>query len=221
VQAYPSKFFFVNSNIKTPALRSLNDHSHKAVITVNPDLIVRENEIMKLYSLDRERVAFVRVKYIPDSRPIVDLIQELSEAQYPVVITVQRFNSKAMLLKYARLEDYEFSCSRYRLHGEALTKVHALTDSMKNVHICDRKGLGCSGCGLCAQLTIGQDLDIKSLNMSSSGLCRYSCPDCYSKAMQKFSVGCGHNPIAFDKMYHNRKQKGITKHILIVKANYM
>jgi hypothetical protein len=35
--------------------------------------------------------------------------------------------------------------------------------------------------------------------------------------MQKFVVGCGNNPIAFDKIQKNQKQKGTTKHILAVK----
>jgi hypothetical protein len=218
VQANPTRFFFVNSNIKTPALRSLNDHPYKAVITVNPDLIARENEIVKLYSLDQKRVAFVRVKYIPDSQPIVDLIQELSEAQYPVVITIQRFNSKAMLTKYARLENYHFDNTRGRLCGEALTKIQTIADTTPGVAICDRQGLGCQGCGLCSTLTVGQKLPLSSLNMSSSGLCGYNCPDCYAKTMQNFLRKIGQRVIKYDVIKQNEKQAGRTEHIKRAKA---
>ena len=218
VQAHPSKFFFVNCNVKTPLLRTLNDHPYKAVITINPDLIVRETEIMKFYSLDRERVAFVRVKYIPDSQPIVELIQELSEAQYAVVVTLQRFNSKAMLTKYARLENYHFDNTRGRLHGEALSKIQALVDATPGVAICDRQGLGCQGCGLCSKLTVGQDLSLVSLNMSSSGLCGFNCPDCYAKAMQNFLRKIGQCTIKYDVIKQNEKQAGRTEHIKKARA---
>lgn len=213
VLANPTKFFFVNCNVKTPNLRALNDHPYKAVITVNPDLIVRENEIMKLYSLDQDRVAFVRVKYIPDSQPILDLIAELSDAQYQVVLTLQRFNSKAMLTKYARLQDYKFTNTRGRLTGQALSKILTIADQIPNVSVCDRRGLGCQGCGLCSKLTTGQDLPLASLNMSTSGLCRFNCPDCYAKTMQHFLRGIGQPVVRYDLIKKNKKQAGDTQHI--------
>jgi hypothetical protein len=217
--ANPSRYFFVNCNIKTPKLLALNKHSYKVVITINPELTVHESLIERLYEeVDPQLVAFVRVKYLPNTQPIVDLIHELNDAGYQVVITMQRFNGKASLLKYTALEHYEFSCSRYRLHGEALKNVHALADSLKNVHICDRKGLGCSGCGLCAKLTVGHDAVIKSLNMTTSGMCPYSCPDCYAKTMQHFVVSMGHDPISYDVIKQNDKQKGRSEHIKKAKA---
>jgi len=214
----PTKFFFVNSNIKTPRLLTLNNHPHKAVVTLNPDLVVRESEVQKFYALNKERVAFVRVKYIPDSQPIVELIQELSKARYQTVITLQRFNSKRTLTQYASLKDYQFEHTRGRLTGEALSKVQALADSTPRVHICDRQGLGCQGCGLCAKLTVGQDLPLSSLNMSSSGLCRYNCPDCYAKAMQNFLRKIGHSVIKYDVIKQNEKQAGRTEHIKKARA---
>ena len=216
--AHPDKYFFVNCNIKTPLLRTINDHPYKAVITLNPDLIVRENEIIKFYSLDRERIGFVRVKYIPDSQPIVDLIQELSEAQYKVVITVQRFNSKAVLTKYARLEDYSFTCSRGRLVDEALAKVHTIADTTPGVAICDRQSLGCQGCGLCSKLTIGEDLTIRKLDLSTSGECPYHCPDCYAQyAIKTLVRGMGNEP-TYDVIKKNAKQSGRTEHIRHARA---
>lgn len=218
VQANPSKYFFVNSNIKTPRLLTLNNHPYKVVVTLNPDLIVRESEVLKLYDLDKERVAFVRVKYIPGSQPIVDLIQELSEARYQTVITLQRFNSKRTLLQYASLKDYQFEHTRGRLHGEALSKIQTLADTTPRVNICDRQGLGCQGCGLCSKLTTGQDLPLSSLNMSTSGLCGYNCPDCYAKTMQDFLRKIGHTVIKYDMIKQNEKQAGRTEHIKRARA---
>jgi hypothetical protein len=213
VAANPTRYFFVNCNIKTPKLLALNKHSYKAVITANPDLTVRENEILRLYDLDREVVAFVRVKYIPDSQPIIDLIQELSEAQYKVVITNQRFNGKKNLEKYSSKEHYKFDCNRYRLHGKSLEAVLTLADDTPGVYICDRTGLGCGGCGLCSTLTLGENLKLSSLNLSTSGVCAYDCPDCYAKQMQHFLVCMRQAPILYDVIKQNNKQAGRTTHI--------
>jgi len=70
----------------------------------------------------------------------------------------------------------------------------------------------------CAKLTTGSaDVVLASLNLSTSGLCRYSCPSCYAKTMQRFLVACEKNPIAYDVIKKNRKQSGKTKHILRAK----
>jgi hypothetical protein len=70
----------------------------------------------------------------------------------------------------------------------------------------------------CASLTCGSaDVDIASLNLSSSGVCKFNCPSCYAKTMQRFLVACENNPIAYDVIKKNRKQSGKTKHILRAK----
>jgi hypothetical protein len=217
--AYPDRFFFVNCNVNTPDLLALNDHQYKSVITANPNLTVSEKELTRLYKVSKERVAFVRVKYLPDNAPIVNLIRELSEEGYDVVITNQRFNGKQSLLKYTSLEHYQFSCSRYRLQGEALSKMLTLADSLPNVHVCDRQGLGCSACGKCASLTLGKDIRLTSLNLSSSGLCKHSCPDCYAKTMQKFLERVGAPLVRYDKIIRNSKQSGRTAHIQHAKTH--
>jgi len=209
----PSRYFFVYSNIKTPKLLTLNQHSHKAVITLNPDLTVQEHLVKRLYEIEPGLVAYVRVKYLPDQTPIIELIDELSEQGYPTVITLQRFNGKRTLYKYTTKEHYRFSCSRYRLHGEALRKCLTIADTTPHTYVCDRKGLGCAGCGLCSKLVVGRELPIKSLNLSSSGICKYSCPDCYAKTMQRFLSRIGMPLIRYDKVMRNSKQSGRTQHI--------
>lgn len=208
---YPERFFYVNCNVKTPRLISINQHDYKAVITLNPDLIVREDELCRFYEIDPAKVAFVRVKYLPDNSSIVDLITELHSNEYSVVVTPQRFNSKASLYHYANPDCYHLECTRYRLHGEALSKLHALVDSYNpaTVYICDRLNLGCSACQQCSTLTTGQKLRIASLDLSSSGVCPYSCPDCYAKAIQ-----VRYKRIKFDAIKRNDKQTGQTVHIL-------
>ena len=86
-----------------------------------------------------------------------------------------------------------------------------------NAHICDRKGLGCQGCNLCSTLITKAEYPIYTLNLSSSGLCRYTCCDCYAKIMQSLLKKWGYLPICFDRIQKNSKQKGITKHILYAK----
>jgi hypothetical protein len=209
-EKYPDKFFFVNCNVRTPRLITLNNHKHKVVVTVNPDLVVSEEHLCRFYEIHPELVAFARVKYLPENPSITGLITELHKDNYNVVITPQRFQRKNTLLHYTDPKHYEYDCSRFRLNGEALSKLYALVDAYDppTVYICDRRGLGCSACELCSLLTTGQKLQIASLDLSTSGQCPYSCPDCYAKALQ---VRIKH--IKFDAIKRNDKQTGQTVHI--------
>jgi len=214
----PHKYFFINSNIRTPSLLNINNHPYKVVLTANPDLKVDWKLIERLYELDPEKIAFTRVKWLPRNEEIKNLALELSMAGYPVVITMQRFNGRASLRKYTELEYYKWSHNRFRLHGVDLKALEKLVDDNARMYICDRKGLGCGGCGLCAKLSLGStDVRISSLNLSSSGICKYNCPDCYAKTMSHFAVSCGHTPVKFDSIKQNSKQAGKTKHIIDTK----
>lgn len=213
-----TKDFFINSNINTPNLTSINEHTYKSVITLNPNLIVTTESLQKLSSINKDSIAFVRIKYLPDAPEIINLIHEVIKMGIPIVITIQRFNSKASLEKYSKLEYFKHSCSRYRLAGPELDKITNLVSDLQaanhSIHICDQAGTGCQGCGLCSRLTTGKpDSRISSLNLSSSGLCPYNCPDCYAKTMQKFCTAMGNKPIEFDVIKRNSKQAGTTKHI--------
>lgn len=214
----PHRFFFVNSNIRTPHLPAINDHPYRAVITANPDLVVDQTLVKRLEGLDPVRVGFIRVKWLPGKPDIQGLTDELLEKRYPVVITTQRFNGKKKLLQYTELRHYQHLDSRYRLHGEALREVTQYVDQQHKkglrAYLCDRKGLGCQGCGLCAMLTQGDKKNkLLSLNLSTSGICPYNCVDCYAKTMQNFLVKCGKIPIQFDVIKANKKQSGQTGHI--------
>lgn len=212
-EKYPDRSFFVNCNINTPKLRALNDHPYKAVITLNPDF--QETalwNLVKLIPVDLKKIAFVRVKYVPDIPYIEPLIERLASCNIPVVITPQRFNSRKTVTPFG-IHHYEFSHSRYRLTEDAKEFVEKLAKSQNNVYICDQKGLGCKGCGLCAKLTVGKTVPIYSLNLSTSGICPYNCLDCYSKTMQRFTTACGYRPIRYDVVKKNNKQKGTTRHI--------
>lgn len=226
-QANPNDTFFVNCNINTPKLQTIRHHPYKAVVTTNPGLVLKPiaadvhiaiDKVLAKLDPIKDHLAFVRVKYIPNNEYINHLLVSLLGEGYKVVVTLQRFISKATLLKYSGLECYEHSCSRYRLAGIELQKILEFVTSLRettgaSVWICDQSGKGCQSCGLCSRLTTGQDLPIYSLNLSTSGVCGYNCPDCYAKAMQKFTTGCGHRPMEYDKIRQNDKQAGRTKHI--------
>lgn len=215
VAEYPDKVFFVNSNVRIPRLKAVLDHPYKIVITLNPDLNINGRLIEKGLSVAR-KVAFYRIKWLPKRPDIEELIKRVSKTA-PVVITAQRFNSKETLQKYTEVRHYKHECSRYRLHGDSWKALLDFTDRMQKagnpVYICDRKGLGCLGCGLCATLNGHKGARIESLNLSTSGICPYNCPDCYAKAMQRFLVAAGKAPIKYDTIKRNKKQSGQTKHI--------
>ena len=211
----PEKQFFVNSNARTPRLKALLDHPYRAVITLNPDLAVNMKVVDRALAV-APSVAFYRVKWLADNYPIASLT-ELAASAGPVIITSQRFNSRRCMELHTESKHYKFECSRFRLHGESLKILEDYVDSHKaaglDMYICDRKGLGCQGCGLCATLNGVEGVPIESLNLSTSGVCPYSCPDCYAKQLQKFLVGCGNAPMKYDVIKRNKKQSGQTKHI--------
>lgn len=226
VEVNPDKVFFVNCNIKTPKLNTVNAHNHKVVVTANPNLVITQSEIPTIISrLEgiKDRVAFVRVKYLPDNQVILNLLGEILTRGFKVVMTLQRFNGKKTLTKYTSLEYYTFSCSRYRLSGQALDQFNSfikdLQDQGSPVWICDQSGTGCQGCGLCSKLTTGENFTVTSLNLSTSGVCPYACPDCYAKTMQEFAKKLGHKLITYDTIRQNDKQAGRTAHIKEAKAS--
>lgn len=214
-QASPKSLFFVNSNIKTRNIRKINDHPFKAVITLNPDIIIDPKLVDKLYDIASDKIAFVRIKYIPNHPEILELIRDVSKT-LNVVITLQRFNGLANLEKFVpdhRLH-YKWSSNRFRLYGDSLKEIESYADRLPRTYICDRAGLGCGGCGLCSKLTAGKILPIFTLNLSSSGLCPYHCVDCYAKTMQHFRECINMPVIRYDHIHMNHKQSGTTKHIL-------
>lgn len=214
----PDCYFFVNSNIKTPNLLKINDHPYKAVITLNPDILINEKQVEKLYRITCDNVSFVRIKYIPNHPEIVDLINSVRKS-FNVVITLQRFNGKKTISQYVPdfRDHYKWSHNRFRLSGDSLKEAERLVE--KNVFICDQKGLGCGGCGLCSTLTTGMKLSIYTLNLSTSGICPYSCVDCYAKTMQHFLKKLNKTMIHFNWIHMNKKQSGDTKHIKSCEKN--
>lgn len=211
--AYPDTLFFVNSNIKTPLIYNIKEHPYLAVITINPDILINKDHIKKLSGINPQRVPFVRIKYIPDYPMVVELIKEVSKV-FKVVITLQRFNGKKSIKEIVPdyITHYEWSHNRYRLYEDSLLEAEDLADG-KRIFICDQKGLGCEGCGLCSTLVAGKSLPIYTLNLSSSGLCPYNCVDCYAKTMQHFLSKIRKPLIRFDWIHMNHKQSGRTKHI--------
>lgn len=213
---HPDKLFFVNCNARTPKLHALLDHPYSSVITLNPDINV-VSEVASRGLAVRKAVSFYRVKWIPE-RAEIEFLVDTAMRYKPVVVTMQRFNSRKTLEKYTDQKHYRLDCARFRLHGDALRRLEDFVDERSDkgwsINICDRRGLGCKGCQLCATLNgAPKGTPIKSLNLSTSGVCPYSCPDCYAKAMQKFLVATGKRPMEYDTIKGNKKQLGRTKHI--------
>jgi len=204
--------FFINSNINTKNLMNVTKHDYKVVVTANPNLFIDNEKIKRLYEI-RNKISFVRVKYIPDDVKIQKLIKKLSRS-FNVVITVMRFNGYRNLDKLSNRKYYEKSFGKMRLKSRYYKDVCRYADSLKRVYICDRKHLGCSGCNLCSTLNNEKTENLSSINLSTSGICKFNCVDCYAKTMQNFIVKCGNNPIEFDIIKKNKKQKGTNKFIL-------
>lgn len=197
----PGKRFFVNCNINTPLLSNINLHGNNAVITVNPDLKIPAT-LPKLNTVKKYKISFLRVKWLPHNAEIKNLIRKLSKG-YKVVITVQRFRNMETMNKFSKKEYYTWSHNYFRLNDTEYQKMVSFKNSLDNVYICDEKKLGCPSCGLCSHLNGGNTNDISELNLSSSGFCRFNCPSCFAKCIQKYT-----GAIAFDKIKRNSKMKG-------------
>jgi hypothetical protein len=212
--AHPDSVFFVNSNINTPELLRINKNPYKVVVTINPTLTVRPESIARLKELDKNKVAFVRVKYLPEHPEIKDLVTSLVKDNYAIVLTLQRWNGIESLRNYTNRRHNTFEHNRFRLSGEALKEVTEFVDSFDKgkVFLCDRVGGGCGTCKLCVILTAGINLKLTSVNLSSSGLCKFNCPDCYAKTMQNMSRAFGYQLITYDKIKANSKQAGKSQH---------
>ena len=209
----PNAHFFINSNIKTENILNINNYDYQAVITVNPDITVDRALIERLYKVDKDRVIFVRVKYIPNDRTIKELIRELSEKGYTVVVTVMRFLSNKSVNAFSKKDYYNYKFTWLRLKERYFHLLEKFVNTMDNVYICDRNGVGCQGCGLCSKLSTGKELEIYGLNLSTSGICPFNCVDCYAKKMQ-YVLKCFHkSPMNYDVVKKNMKQKGSTAHI--------
>lgn len=213
---YSKDLFFINSNIKTPLLSKVNNHPYKVAITANPDIHINRNYIEKLKKISADKIAFIRIKYIPNNLSIMQLIKELS-ATYKIVVTVQRFNSKKSINQYVTnyKKEYSWRGNRYRLLPEGYSILDNLIKDLKNVYICDRLQEGCSSCMLCSTLVTGEEYPLYTLNLSSSGICPYSCVDCYAQTLQPFLRCCEKPVIRFDYVHKNKKQakKPITDNI--------
>jgi hypothetical protein len=65
---------------------------------------------------------------------------------------------------------------------------------------------------------MGRPGKVMSLNLSTSGECHHTCPDCYARELYGLNKARGNNPVYYDKTYRNDKQTGRTKHILDAQA---
>lgn len=194
--------FFINCNVNTKLLSNINNNAFNSVITINPNISFTKKQLERLYSIEREKVSFVRVKYIPNNEKINNLIVELKERGYKVVITLMRFATLTSLQKYSSKEYYIFKDRFFKLKPEYLGKIDDF-----GVNICDKNGIKCVKCGLCSTLTTGEKREVFSLNLSESGVCKFNCPDCFAKRMQSLLVKWGYNTIDFDHIKKNMKQK--------------
>ena len=213
--------FFINTNIKTPNIKTINDNNVPVVLTMNPDLSVNPKYMHILNSIKKDLVSFVRVKWNPESEEIDSLIEELTSQNYKVVITFQRWKSikssanngisEVTLRKY-----WKWERSYFRLTQEVKNNIQSKYSHNKNVYFCDLDGNGCQTCGTCNNIENAccngltynnSELLLSSLNMSTSGICKFRCPDCFAHECNQQNVFKGNSAIAFDIIKQNDKQK--------------
>jgi hypothetical protein len=186
---------FVNSN-SFVVIRG----SYPVVMCVNPylDRFVKPKGDLSI-------IRAIRVKYVYNPKPevrkaFIDSVRWGLERGIPILITYMRFRKEETLLKYAQ------SHTNYVFQKNYFRQQYRQTYNHQGIHYCDINEMGCPYCRNCAFLTFGitdLDIDIYSVNLSSSGECNFRCPDCY---VNTFKSWCG--GIKFDKLLQNSKQQG-------------
>lgn len=195
---------FVNCNAFTPITAD-----RPSFVTLNPYLAPVE------LKGDISAVKALRVKiWLRDGSMASDAIDALALARdygIPVLLTLQRFSSKAETDKYTLTrEGYIFDAGYYRPDKTAQRLlINTARKIVPGAYVCDEAGTGCPTCGNCARLSFGVDEDVASLNLSTSGQCKYNCPSCFAKRNAARAGG----KIAFDRVTQNRKQQGKTIHV--------
>jgi hypothetical protein len=192
LKQYEEKYdIFVNSNAMG-VIRS----EYPSFVTINPYL----DKFVEPQG-DIGNIKAVRVKYVSGANPIVEdafnkSLEWAKSKSIPVLITFMRFRSKEQLIKYT--EDQ----SNYVWAGNYYRQKVLNTWVDPNIHYCDLKKEGCPSCGNCAKLSYGREAEVSSIDLSSSGECKYNCPSCFAKNLTRF----GHK---FDNVKQNAKQKGM------------
>jgi len=197
--------FFLNSNIKSinkVTANRINNNKYPIVITFNPDIIINWKYLERLNYVNPDKISFLRIKYIPTNNSDIKKAIHILSQRYKIVLTIMRFKRKDTLLKYTSMDYYNREGSYYRLKDNP--------EKGNNIYICDEKHVGCSGCGQCSKLSYNSDELTAEINLSSSGQCKFNCPDCYAKQCIKQSQG----RIKFNTIKRNAKMKGTLKYII-------
>ena len=190
---HPGYKVFVNSNSFVEIKGDI-----PAVVTINPHLVK--------FVKPKGNIGMIkacRIKYVSD--PTDDVRQAFNESvewcmanKKPILITYMRFRDEQTLKQYTRSHfNYIWAKNYFR------QKIKKTWD-LDCFNYCDKGELGCPSCMNCSKLTYGVDAEIYSINLSSSGMCKYNCPSCYVKTITQWH----HGQICMDKIMQNCKQVG-------------
>lgn len=198
---HPEYKLFVNSNSHVE-IRG----NYPAIVCINPGIDKFIQPKGKI-----EIIKAVRIKYVADPKPEVKKAFNESVAwaykhSIPILITYMRFRSEETLKKYTKNGN---GC-HYKWLKNYFRQLTRKTFDLEQFHYCDLNEKGCPGCMNCAKLTFNiPEAELLSVNLSSSGSCKYNCPDCFVKTFLKCRTNIRH--ISFDKIASNVKQTGDEK----------
>lgn len=192
---------FVNCNAKT----RLKKIGFPIIATVTPDVVKFVRPKGNLFDLKAIRLKVVDTEDKKIQNEYVKALGWAAIHNIEVLVTLMRFNKRTTGEACSWIEDhYKWGANWYKLQSP--WKGDLFTWAMENQsYICDKKNKGCPSCRNCSRITYGLfDGPIWGLDLSASGSCPYSCPDCWSKATLIRTQG----RILWDKPKQNSKQKG-------------
>ena len=184
---------FVNSN----AYNEIKGN-YPVVVTVNPkiDEFVRPRGDLSL-------IKAARIKFVADPndwtrKAFNQAVEWCISKKIPILITYMRFRKSETMKRYSSSNfNYLWAKNYFR------QKIKKTWD-LDCFNYCDLHEKGCPDCQNCAKLTYGIKAPIYSINLSTSGNCKFNCPDCYVKTISQWHGG----NICMDKIMQNTKQIG-------------
>lgn len=183
---------FVNSN----SITKIRHNTFPVITTINSSLDKFIKPTGKIENIVACRIKYVKSNIYTVNKAFNQSVQYCIDSNITPLITYMRFRRNDTLSQYSNMKEYYYYKKPYHK-----IKYKPVFHDIPNIAYCNYYDLGCNACKNCTILTYNDiNANIASLDLQTSGYCKYKCPDCFAKYN---SVRCG---ISFDKIKINRKQ---------------
>ena len=209
------KYILLNSHKDT----NIKNNNLPVFVTSNPQLI---NKTDFNINGSKENVKAIRLKIILSTnkkyiKTVKNILSYAEENNISVLITIFRFYSaknrkKILNLLQDNFKFYRWDRNYYRIKDNKIIKnfVDRLNRNIQaKIYFCDYRGGGCLICNNCSKLSYNKKLQVKELNLQSSGFCKFNCIECFAKRL----IHKNGNRISFNTVRANKKMNEKIKNV--------